>query len=244
MRKLNQVIAIEKGVKSRVYSETTEQDKLCQKPELFNGFSKTYKALDEANAEKLPPESKRVQFTVDAILKQQAKSLTELFDITAAKDWANTKAVADVKVGDNVVLEKVPVTYLLFLEKQITDLHTAVGRLPELDANSGWTKDTESGLYKTEPTQTHRVKPSKKPIVLYEATDKHPAQTQLIDVSDIVGHWEKIEHSGAISPTKKAVLVEKIEALIKAVKFAREEANMIEAPDQNVGEKIFSYVGF
>lgn len=242
--KLNQVIAIEKGVKSRVYAETTEQDKICQKAELFNGFSKKYKAIDEESGEKLPPESKRVQFSVYDILRSQRKSLTELFDITATKDYANTEAVADVKIGDNVILSSVPVTYLLFLEKQMNDLHTAVGRLPELDPNSEWSLDSQNGLYKTEATQTHRVKPSKRPIVLYDATDKHPAQTQLIDESILVGYWEKIEHSGAIPKTAKADMLARIEMLIKAVKFAREEANGIEAEHKSVGAAIFDYIGF
>lgn len=242
--KLNQIISIEKGVKSRVYSETTEQDRLCQKAELFNGFSKKYRPLDEENGEKLPPESKRVQFRVDEILKSQARSLSELFDVTATKDWANMKAVADVKIGDQVLLRSVPVTYLLFLEKQLNDLHTAVGRLPELDQNNEWSVDKESGLYKTEMTQTHRVKPTKRGIVLYDATDKHPAQTQLIEDSVLVGYWEKVDHSGAISKIRKAEMLEKIEALMKAVKFAREEANSIEAEKQTVGEVIFEFIGF
>ncbi|HEX5084517.1 MAG TPA: hypothetical protein VFY40_20945 [Blastocatellia bacterium] len=40
MSKLNQIVAIEKGVKSRVYGEITEMRKLSQKPDLFSGFSK------------------------------------------------------------------------------------------------------------------------------------------------------------------------------------------------------------
>ena len=45
--KLNQVIAIEKGVKSRVYGEITEMHKTSQKAELFNGFAKNYRKKDE-----------------------------------------------------------------------------------------------------------------------------------------------------------------------------------------------------
>ena len=42
MAKLNQIIAIEKGIKSRVYGDLTELNKAIQKPDLFNGFQKTY----------------------------------------------------------------------------------------------------------------------------------------------------------------------------------------------------------
>jgi hypothetical protein len=43
MAKLNQVLAIEKGVKSRVFSEITQLNNAAQKPALFTGFAKNYK---------------------------------------------------------------------------------------------------------------------------------------------------------------------------------------------------------
>ena len=63
MPKLNQIIAIEKGVKSRVYGEITEMHKSSQKPELFNGFVKTYRKKDE-DSEDYPPERKKAQLWV------------------------------------------------------------------------------------------------------------------------------------------------------------------------------------
>lgn len=53
MAKLNQIIAIEKGVKARVYGELTGLNKAVQKPELFNGFAKAYQKKDE-DGEDLP----------------------------------------------------------------------------------------------------------------------------------------------------------------------------------------------
>src|SRR5215813_10940643 len=58
MPKLNQIVAIEKSVKSRVYGEITEMHKLSQKPDLFSGFSKQYRKKDE-EGEDYPPEQKR-----------------------------------------------------------------------------------------------------------------------------------------------------------------------------------------
>ncbi len=43
MPKLNQIVAIEKSVKSRVYGDVTDLHKSSQKAELFNGFSKNYR---------------------------------------------------------------------------------------------------------------------------------------------------------------------------------------------------------
>lgn len=43
MTKLNQVIAVEKGVKSRDHSEVSALYKLAQKPELFNGANRVFR---------------------------------------------------------------------------------------------------------------------------------------------------------------------------------------------------------
>ena len=52
--KLNQVIAVEKGIKAKAHSEVTELHKLCQKPELFNGFAKVYQKIDDGGEDMRP----------------------------------------------------------------------------------------------------------------------------------------------------------------------------------------------
>ena len=239
--KLNQVIAIEKGVKGRAYSELTELNKVCQKPELFHGFSKQYEKKDDAG-ESLPPEAKKVQFKVEEILKKVSASMTELFDVCASKDWANMSAKANVQVDGETIIEAVPVTYLLFLEKQLTDLRTFVSNLPELEEAENWRLDEASALYKTAPISTHRTKKVQTPIVLYNATKEHPAQTQMITDDVIAGYWKTEKHSGALPKARKKTIAEKVEALIKAVKFAREEANGTDADNKMVGQKVFGYL--
>jgi hypothetical protein len=64
MTKLNQVIAIEKGTKSRVYSNISEVYKAVQKSELFNGFTRRWRKLKE-DVEDRPEEKKRVQFRAE-----------------------------------------------------------------------------------------------------------------------------------------------------------------------------------
>lgn len=242
MAKLNQIIAIEKSVKGRVYGELTELNKALQKPALFNGFAKAYQPKD-ADGETLPPESQRVQFTTDMVLKTVENRLTELFDLTARKDYSNCMAKASVTVDGTVVVHDAPVSYLLFLEKQITDFQTLVSNLPVLDPAEDWTADPNSGLYKAKETQTHRTKKMQKPIVLYNATPEHPAQTQLIVEDIIVGFWTQTKMSGAIPATDKAVVLERVEALLKALKQAREEANDFDEVMTNpVGFPLFKYL--
>ncbi len=242
MGKLNQIIAIEKGIKSKACSELSELYKLVQKSELFNGFSKTYQKKDE-ESEELPPEKKRVQLTAQDAFRQAERIITELMDVTARKDWSNCNAFADVKIEGKVVLSKVPVTYLLFLEKQITDIRTFINHIPVLDESEDWIKDENADLYKTLPTQTHRTKKIQKGIVLAAATVEHPAQTQLITEDTLAGWWNTIKQSGALPKPKKQEILGRVEKLLNAVKEAREEANSaeeIETP--KIGEVVFGYI--
>ena len=242
MAKLNQIIAIEKGIKSRAYSEVGELDKVAQKADLFNGFQKTYQPIAD-DGEPLPPEGKRVQHTVPDVLRAVARLSTEWFDVTARKDWANCAAVADVAVDGVIIFPAVPVTFLLFLEKQLTDLRTLVGRLPVLDLGENWAMDVNSGFYKTEPIKTHRTQKVQEPIVLYDATPEHPAQTQIITRDVLAGYWSQVRHSGAMPKPDKDALAERVEKLLQAVKQAREAANgMDEVAAPSIGEAVFGYL--
>lgn len=240
-RKLNQVIAIEKGVKSRVYGVVTELHKQSQKPEPFQGLSRVYRKRDE-EGEDLPAEKKKVTLIADDVLNKVSEALTELFDIEASKDWANCRAVADVAVDGRTLLAKAPATYLLFLEKQIVDVRTFVEKLPTLDEAEEWTKDPNGPLFRTAVTSTHRTKKVQRPLVLFPATPEHPAQTQLVTEDVLVGYWDTTKFSGAIPVPQKVAILQRVDTLLKAVKEARERANEVEAPSQNVGEVIFGYL--
>lgn len=240
--KLNQVIAIEKTVKSRAQKELTAAYKLLDKPQLFSGLNKQWRKLDEENGEDRPSENKRVQVKVPDLLESVSETLSELFEITAQKDYANCEARADVVVDGTPLLTRVPVTYLLFLEKQLVDMHTFVSKLPVLDSDEDWTHDSVVNIYKSNPVSTQSTKKVETPIVLYDATDKHPAQTQLITKDVIVGHWETVKMSGAVTESKKKELLRKVEKLQNSVKCARETANEETASSQGVGATVLSYL--
>jgi hypothetical protein len=242
MAKLNQIIAVEKGIKAKVYSDLTEMNKLVQKASLFNGLVKKYEKKDE-EGEDLPSEKQKVQYTVDEVLRNVERSLSELMTITARKDFTNTDAKADVKIDDKVLIAGAPVSFLLFLEKILTDVRTFVGNLPILDESENWNFDDKAGLFITDVVKTHRTKKTQKPIVLYPATEQHPAQTQLITEDVIAGYWNQVKQSGAIPKTRKAEIAEKVEVLLRAVKEAREAANVQEeTKSPEVGEVVFDFI--
>lgn len=242
MSKLNQIIAIEKGIKSRVVAAVTDLYKSAQKPDLFNGFAKNYRKINEAD-EDLPAEGKRVQYLAGEVLNSAERNLTELMNVTARKDWTNCEAKSDIVIDGTVVMKDTPVTFLLFLEKQVTDIRTFVNAIPMLDAAEDWSHDAATGLHKTKTTSTHRTKKVQKALVLYPATDKHPAQTNMITEDVIAGYWDQVKQSGAMTRDDKQALADRVEKLLRAIKEARESANMqeeIKSPD--VGAAVFGYL--
>lgn len=240
MAKLTQVLAVEKGIKNKVQGTIDGLYKAVQKPSLFEGFTKTYQKVRE-DEEQLPAQQQRVQYTVKSVLKEISTQLTDLFTVTAQKDYANTGAKADVEIEGQVILSEVPTTFLLFLEKQLTDLYTVVSKVPTLDLADDWNWDPIKQLWKTEPNITARTKKVPKPVVLYPATPEHPAQTQMLAEDIIVGNYENVKLSGALEDRERKSLLDKIETLQKAVKFAREKANTAEAPKQNI-EKVIQFI--
>lgn len=241
MTKLNQILAIEKGVKSQTYSELSDIHQQLQKPVLLEGLSRTYQPKD-TEGEPMPAENKKVQLDATLALGRVAHILTKLFDVTATKDYSNCKALADVVVNGKILLEKVPVTYLLFLEKQLVDLHTLFEKLPVLDAAETWAFDESSASYKSGISETSRTKKTLRNHVKYEATKEHPAQVETYNEDVVVGTWTLVKFSGALPQTRVNELLERLATLQQAVKFARENANGTDVTDQSVGEKIFDYL--
>ncbi|WP_034345230.1 hypothetical protein [Deinococcus misasensis] len=241
MPKLNQIIAVEKSVKSRSFQELTEAHHALQKPALLTGISRNYRPKDE-EGEQLPPESTRVQVKAEEIIQSTARILANLFDVTATKDWTNCEARADVVVGEQVLIKDAPVSYLLFLEKQLVDLNTFVRKLPVLDASESWLFDPGADCYATEPVQTVRTKKIPRNHVKAEATEKHPAQVEVYYEDVTVGYWRTVKFSGALPAQRVHELLNRIQKLQQAVKFAREEANSVDAKEQKIGEKFFNYL--
>lgn len=242
MAKLNQIIAIEKGIKSKEHSDNTELYKLVQKKELFEGLDRTYQPLAD-EGQKLPAEHKRVQQTTGDALRSYARGATGLMTVTARKDWTNCVARADVKIDGVVIVAGAPVSYLLFLEKQLSNMRAFVDHLPTLGDADVWAKDPNSGNWRSETATTHRTEKKVRPVVAYEATKEHPAQVHMITEDVIVGHWSITKQSGAMQATDKMAMLERLDKLARAVKIAREEANMQdEAKTEKIADAVFTFV--
>jgi hypothetical protein len=178
----------------------------------------------------------------EQVIADVAAALTRLFDVTATKDWTNCVARADVVVDGRTIAAQVPVTYLLFLEKQLVDLHTFVRKLPVLDAAESWNYDSSADCFATDPVQTLRTRKVPRNHVKAEATEKHPAQVEVYHEDVTVGYWRTVKFSGALPASRVNELIDRVEKLQAAVKFAREDANGTEIEDRKVGERVLGYL--
>lgn len=241
MARLNQIIAIEKDRKSKFERTLTDLHRQVQTPALVTGIHRTYQPKDD-DGDQLPSESTLVQLTVENILKDVADAARDLYDLTLTKESANTQAIADIMIDGRPIATQVPVTYLLFLEKQLVNLRTFVVKLPTLDPAQNWTRDDNTGVNRADPVKTVRSKKVPKNWVKAEATEHHPAQVDVFTEDVLVGTWTKVDTSGAIPATRKAELLERVDALSTAVKFARESANSATVEQNTIGDTLFGYL--
>jgi hypothetical protein len=178
----------------------------------------------------------------EKIYRKVENDLVEMFDAVGTQDWSNCKARADVVVDGKVVVPQAPVTFLLFLEKQLTNLRNFVEKLPVRDGGEDWSYQQEAALYVTPNVQTQVTAKVQEALVLYPATEQHPAQCQMISKDVVAGYWENRKFSGAISKQDQDKLVERVKKFSEAVKTAREEANHVEADSVRVGGSILDYI--
>jgi hypothetical protein len=66
------------------------------------------------------------------------------------------------------------VPHLLFLEKQLTDLHSFVSKLPTLDPTAEWVLNEDTGLRETPRVQTHRTQK----VTSSRSSSRPPTSTQ------------------------------------------------------------------
>jgi hypothetical protein len=241
--RLNQILAVLKAVKPQNIAKIDEIDKMLQKPELFNGMHRVYQKKNE-DGDDLPAESKKVQRTVKDELRKAIALTTEYWNLTAVREWTNCVAKADVKLDDGtVILSGVPASYLLFLEKQLTDFRTLVARAPLLDASEDWTLDPNSGLHKSNEIKTHKTQKQPRVLRLTPTTVEHPGTSQVYMDDVLVGHWHTTRQSGAMRKPDQEWALGRIDQLLQAVKKAREEANghqVVETP--KIGELVFDFL--
>lgn len=238
MAKQCQVIALVSGRKARATKVLTETHRIGD--EAVSGLVRSYTPKTE-DGDQIPPEKKLPNVDICDRLKVAVGSLSELYSAVAAQEIGNTQAVADVVVGDTIV-QRCPVTLLLFLEKQLTDIRTLVSKMPVLPADREWRFDAARNCWVSDPVETLRTKKVLRNHTKSEATKEHPAQVEVYTEDAVIGTWSVTHFSTAIEAKEKADALERVDGLIEAVKCAREEANSSDTEDSTLLQPVLDYV--
>lgn len=244
------MLGVEKGVKQKANKRLGDLQRMLGRSPQMTGITRTYRPRDEADTELFPEEQTRVQLTVEGVLAQVALTMVDMWDVVYTRESGNATAVADVKVysgsGDNVtevvIAEKVPVTFLLFLDKQMDDLLTILRTCPIQDPAEEWAPSGEAGIYRTPPRTTTRSKKVPFAFIKAPATDKHAAQVEVQHEDRVVGYWDKVTFTGMIPAGQLQSLILRAETLQRAIKSARELANATVIDQKKIGENLFAYL--
>lgn len=241
MAKLNQIVALAPTKKTRAKEVMEAVYHQFQKPPLFDGISRKYEPKDETG-DRLPPENKLPQLRVDDLIAQLKDAMVESLDVIATQDASNCEAKASIVVDGKTIVADVPVTHLMFLEKQLSDIAALVSKIPTPAPEEVWEANGQSDYLHTKPSQAVRTKKIPRNHIKYEATKEHPAQVEMYTEDVIVGTWTTIKYSGTMPSAEKTATMDRVRQLQEAVKIAREQANGIDVKPVKEGDAILDFI--
>lgn len=246
MGKLHEVLAVEASKKNAFVKILTETRKVFkEKASLFQEFIRTLHLKDENAPDNGAQDRLAMTTTVPQRLNWTAEPFNEYVDVVLQKEAANQIARGTIDV-DGLVIKNLPATFLLGLESKLAQLRAVLDEMPTLPAGVDWVPDSDHkfGLvFKAKyDEQTNKTRKEITPFVLYEATDKHPAQVEKLTEDKVIGTFETKKWSGAVTPARKAAILGRLDKLLEAVKVARQKANETEAPNQEVGKTLTDYI--
>lgn len=241
--KLHALLAVEKTKASALGRLVDDTKHKFGKPEYFKGHIKTLKMLEDNPAntalEESSREHKNLPTTVQETLDYLMKFWADHEDILFQKNKSNQLAKADLMFRGNVLVRDVPVDELLGLESRLESLRGLMHTMPTLDAAGSWVVDSSLGRPGVHVSKDDSIviKTEKKmtAVVLYEATDKHPAQIEKIQQDVPVGKFIWRSYSGAATSLQKAEVLSVLDDLISEAKQARMRANNTDIVTDKIG---------
>lgn len=239
--KLNQIIAIVAGKKTKAQKLLTAIHHGWREDRL-SGISRTYFPKDE-DGEVFPPENRSVQIRVDRVISDAKPFLEDFINLVTTQEQANTQAKATITINGKVIANLVPVTVLLFLEKQLVGLKTLVENLPLLPMDKTWSYNQNIACFESGEEETTKTRKIPKVLVKYEATKEHPAQTEVYPYDEVVGRWRTVHFSGSIPKASQEQMLKRVDQLVEAVKIAREEANNQDVVmESEIGKSVLDFI--
>ena len=245
MGKLHELLAVEGPMKSQIETVRTQlSDTFKTKHHLFIERQVTFHPIGE-EGKSFTEAQLDLQTTVMKELDALATLWTRTLDVSASVAETNTAARGDVEVDGMQMFTHLPATALLELEKRLGEIQAVISHVPTLDPAKGFRLDEdfrEKNVYRSRDDKRVRTEKVQVPIVLYDATEEHPAQTQIISRDEKIGDVVTQEWSGMITPSRKFEILDRCERMRQAVKQARARANGQEVIEQNIGARLFRYI--
>lgn len=242
---LHQLLAVKDDLEKKAQMILNETETtFTKRQDHFDGVRKNYVPKEEGG-EQLPSEAKEIVTTVADKLDYTKQSVIKAIDARLSLEETNASGTANAEVvlEDGTVFGTFSSISLLALEDSLSKIRAVYKNIPTLDPAQVWNSDpTQKNVYRTNEEVKFRVIKRNEPLVLYPATDKHPAQTQVVTNDVQVGRWVSTSFSGRISPLEKSNLLQRVDDLIIAVKKAKAKANQVQAIQVKVGEKLFNYI--
>jgi hypothetical protein len=246
MARLHEVLAASGALATTAKKINDEANgTLSKKPELFLRTVTSVEHLAEDERSLDTTDTKEMTTTVFEKLDYIVRANVRAFDIYLQKEIANTKAKADIEINGIVIAAALPATVLLGLETKLTELRIVYEACPTLAPGPTWQLDATQrhGVYKSvHPDVRFRTRKTMRAFQLSPATQHHPAQIQAINEDVPIAKIVVQTWSGMITSAQKSDLLDRVDGLIRAVKQARQRANMQEVEKVSLGDALFKHI--
>lgn len=209
----------------------------------YDGRRKQY-SPDNESEDRIVDELEEIVIvdTVKSKLDYLSKFIVNSVDSIISKEETNASGTtnATITIGNHdFTLSAIG---LLALEKKLVSLRDLYKKIPTLDPSKVWTYNEEERRYESKPTHRNRLKKENKAVVVVQATDKFPAQTQIIPVEKKTGVYEEIFYSSKISVRQKAEMIDRIDEILDKCAIAKAKGNKAEVKEVKIGSTLLNYI--
>lgn len=244
--KLHELLGVRTSLEQQAHTTTNGLATTFEKKQhLFTGRTKTFTPNGE-DAPTKGEEHQDIQTTVTQELIWLKKHVAPWIDNILHIAEGNTRAAGDIILLDGTAIgTDIPTSCLLDYERLVDGLRLFALKIPTIDPAKSFVPapDRGEGIFAARPIEKIRKEKQRKVITLAVATEKHQAQTQLVEEDVPTGTIIEREWSSMITPAHKAAILARIEELARAIKQARMRANATPVDvSRHIGDAIFRHI--
>lgn len=242
---MHELLAAETNVNAVYNAMLEETFKVLEKPEHFTRVTATKEHFNTDEAHLNVTETKDMVTTVsDRLNYFFGRPFINMVDTSLQKDATNQVAKADLIVDGQTLLTAIPATALLAWESKFDALRRVLLKVPTLPSGPLWEEDDqENGLWRTaEPQVSFTTRKTMKPVELSPATKEHPAQVDKVFEDVPIAKVTKTTWSGMWTSKQKADALARLDALLIAIKKARQRANRTDVLKPKAGKVLADFI--